>query len=101
MDFDQDGDVDIAAISFFPDYKDSPEEGFVYLENKGGMNFEASTFNGSADGRWIAMDVGDMDGDGDMDIILGSMIFGTYFTEYFNRWLEKGLSFIIIENTTH
>ncbi|MEX2592293.1 MAG: VCBS repeat-containing protein [Anditalea sp.] len=100
MDFDQDGDIDIAAISFFPDYENSPEEGFIYLENKGEMNFEASTFGGSAEGRWIAMDAGDMDDDGDMDIILGSMIFGTDYTMYFDKWLEKGLPFIILENNT-
>ena len=41
-DFDQDGDLDIAAISFFPDYERSPRESFVYLENQGGLNFTAS-----------------------------------------------------------
>src|SRR4029077_15370304 len=37
-DFDKDGDLDIAAISFFADYNNHPEESFVYLENKGGMD---------------------------------------------------------------
>lgn len=100
MDFDLDGDIDIAAISFFPDYENSPEESFVYLENKGDLNFEASTFPGSSDGRWIVMDAGDFDGDGDMDLILGSMIFGTDHTDYFDKWVENGLPFIILENTT-
>ena len=36
-DFDSDGDLDIAAISYFPDYVKSPRESFVYLENKGGL----------------------------------------------------------------
>ena len=100
MDFDQDGDIDIAAISFFPDYENSPEESFIYLENKGDMNFEASTFAGSSDGRWIVMDAGDIDGDGDVDLILGSMIFGTDHTAYFDKWVENGLPFVILENTT-
>jgi len=100
MDFDQDGDIDIAAISFFPDYENSPEESFIYLENKGDMNFEASTFAGSSDGRWIVMDAGDIDGDGDVDLILGSMIFGTDHTTYFDKWVENGLPFVILENTT-
>ena len=100
FDYDGDGDLDIAAISFFPDYAHSPEESFVYLENKGNMQFEASTFAESADGRWIAMDIGDIDGDGDMDLILGSMIFGTDFTDYFNTWAKNGIPYLILENKT-
>jgi hypothetical protein len=36
-DFDKDGDLDIAAISFFADYQHRPEEGFVYLDNNGAL----------------------------------------------------------------
>jgi hypothetical protein len=99
-DYDNDGDIDMAAISFFPDYENSPEESFVYLENKGEMNFDASTFPGSSDGRWMAMDAGDMDGDGDLDLLLGSMIFGTDYTRYFEKWSEGTLPFAWLENTT-
>jgi hypothetical protein len=73
-DFDGDGDLDIAAVSFFPDYESSPRESFVYLENKGGLKFEASTFPECIAGRWLTMDAADVDGDGDIDIVLGSMI---------------------------
>ncbi|MBR9777724.1 MAG: VCBS repeat-containing protein [Cytophagales bacterium] len=99
-DFDNDGDIDIAAISFFPDYENSPEESFVYLENKGDMNFDAFTFSGSADGRWMAMDAGDMDGDGDLDLLLGSMIFGTDYTRFFEKWSDGTLPFAWLENTS-
>lgn len=71
-DFDQDGDLDIALISFFPDCQKSPEESFVYFENLGGMHFAAHSFPDAARGRWLTMDVGDWDGDGDLDIVLGS-----------------------------
>jgi hypothetical protein len=73
-DFDRDGDLDIAAISFFPDMKNQPQESFVYLENKGNFSFAPYTISAFNEGRWMTMDAGDADGDGDDDIILGSMI---------------------------
>ncbi|SHM34671.1 Repeat domain-containing protein [Cyclobacterium lianum] len=97
-DFDQDGDVDIAAIAFFPDYENAPEKSFIYLENNGAFDFEVSSFEGASDGRWMAMDVGDMDGDGDLDILLGSMVFGTDYTDYFEKWVEGSLPFLWLEN---
>jgi hypothetical protein len=69
-DFDGDGDLDIAAISYYPDYQNAPEESFVLLENQGNFRFTASTFPQCADGRWLTMDAGDLDGDGDVDLVL-------------------------------
>ena len=40
MDFDEDGDLDVAAISFFPDFEKYPERSFIYFENhQGKMNY--------------------------------------------------------------
>ncbi len=75
-DFDRDGDLDIAAISFFPDYEKSPRGSFVYLQNQGANQFRGFTFSESAIGRWLSLDAGDFDGDGDDDLLLGSYIRG-------------------------
>ena len=72
-DFDKDGDVDIASISYFPDKKNQPQEGFVYLENKGSFNFSPYSIKEFDQGHWITMDAGDIDQDGDEDIIIGSL----------------------------
>jgi hypothetical protein len=102
-DYDLDGDLDIAAISFFPDYVHYPEESFVYLENKGNLKFTSYSFPQSTNGRWIVMDANDMDADGDIDLALGSFV---YFepmgdtTGLGKRWLTKGPSVIVLENTT-
>ncbi len=101
-DFDLDGDLDIAAISFFPDYPRYPEESFVYLRNMGNLKFEDYSFPEASKGRWITMDVGDMDADGDIDIALGSFV---YFkpdgdtTGLGEKWLSSSPSVIVLENT--
>ncbi|MEH6681021.1 MAG: VCBS repeat-containing protein [Sediminicola sp.] len=101
-DFNGDGNLDIAAISYFPDYLDHPEESFVYLENKGNLKFRGSTFDRPERGRWITMDAGDMDGDGDIDLALGSFV---YFaaegdtTGLSQRWLTESPSVLILQNT--
>lgn len=73
-DFDLDGDMDIAAISFFTDPKQKPYEGFLMLTNQGANQFKVSTFKEANVGKWLVMDVADMDSDGDQDIVLGSFL---------------------------
>lgn len=102
-DFDQDGDLDIAAIAFFPDYRHAPHESFVFLENQGNLNFAPYTFQEAVDGRWLVMECGDFDQDGDKDIALGSFIFGvTPVPDHLEkRWQELQHNVIILENTLY
>lgn len=101
-DYDLDGDLDIAAISLFPDYARSPEESFIYLRNRGNLKFDDHSFAESSRGRWMVMDAEDMDADGDIDLALGSSV---YFkpegdtTGLGKRWLVSSPSVIVLENT--
>lgn len=71
-DFDQDGDLDIATIAFFADFRQNPGEGCLYFEQKKVVQFQPHALPVSAYGRWICMDVNDIDQDGDADIVLGN-----------------------------
>lgn len=94
-DFDLDGDMDIAAISFFPDENQKPHEGFLMLDNQGDMSFKVSTFKQAKQGKWMVMDVADMDLDGDSDIMLGSF----YKKNLYGKSEKtKSLGVIILEN---
>ncbi len=96
-DFDGDGNVDIATISFFADYKNQPEEGFVLLKNKGNFQFEPHTLAAGESGRWLTMDVGDLDGDGKPDIILGNFSVGPIMMKSAINWKENP-PFVVLKN---
>lgn len=100
-DFDLDGDMDIVAIAFFPDFENGLQESFVYLENIGNLNFEPYSFREAIDGRWLVMDVEDIDCDGDSDIVIGSFLHyvPTISQSISNEWLRKNYHMIFLENT--
>lgn len=102
-DLDMDGDMDLAATSFFPDYERSPREGFLLFENVGGKgrwDFRAATFRQSVAGRWLAMDAGDVDGDGDDDIVLGSLVRmpTAVPAKLKEQWEKQGPSLVLLRN---
>lgn len=88
-DFDQDGDLDFAIISFFP-Y--GLKEGFLYFENVKKYEYKVRSKANISTQKWLTMDIGDIDHDGDTDIILGA----------FNRDLmatPKAGPLVILSNT--
>lgn len=101
-DFDQDGDIDIALISTFPDYDTRPEKSFVYLKNTSSSDFSFEPYGlpKNVSGRWFLMDAGDVDKDGDEDMVL------TCFTYSFTpvpenlskKWRESDFDMVILEN---
>jgi len=96
-DFDGDGDLDLAAIAYFGDFKRRPEAGFVYLENEGGMQFKPFTLPEAEMGRWLVMDAGDVDGDGKVDLVLGNFSLGPALSKSDKDW-KKGPVFLFLRN---
>jgi hypothetical protein len=99
-DFDGDGDVDIATIAFFADLKDNPAEGFIYFEQDKSMSFKPHAVPVSNHGRWMSMDVADMNHDGKPDIVLGNYSMGLPIQPELKPFWDQHLPLIILENHT-
>ncbi|PHI21744.1 hypothetical protein CEQ90_00200 [Lewinellaceae bacterium SD302] len=100
-DYDQDGDLDIVAISFFPDFPRQPEQGIVYFECIAEGEFIVHRLSAATSGRWIRLDAADWDNDGDIDIGASSLAFETVPDNgEVAGWVEQGLPFVIWENQT-
>lgn len=101
-DFDNDGDQDIAIVSFFPDFERGGIENVIYLENttQTKLSFKPYSFPGSEEGRWIIISKMDYDLDSDMDLLLGSFTFSPAPTpvEMRKKWQLKNSHIAILEN---
>ncbi len=100
VDFDQDGDLDIAAVSFHPDFESNQKEGFVIFENDGENNFNRYTIEQYADSRWMRFVTTDIDGDDDIDILLSAMNIKTpeISKQVSDRWKTSSESILLLEN---
>jgi hypothetical protein len=97
-DFDSDGDLDLAAISFFPDFERNPERGFVYFQREGDQYIPHTTAMGAA-GRWLLMETLDIDGDRDLDLLLGALNFGDGIPKtLLTRWVEQPVDILVLKN---
>jgi hypothetical protein len=100
-DFDLDGDFDLVSVAYHPDYRNPPTESFVYWEQKVPGSFAAYTLPDFDHARWMRLDVGDLDRDGDLDVVLGGFNARAVETpaELVNHWDEESVPVLWLENT--
>lgn len=102
-DFDLDGDVDLIAASFFPEQSAAGlDRTLVYLENQGDGRFTASHLPGADQGRWMVMDAGDLDRDGDVDVVIGSFTLSNegIDPQVLQEWRSSQRHILYLENQT-
>lgn len=99
-DYDQDGDQDIAAISFFPDFRQQSPASAVFFQNDGAAGFSSFHLPAADKGRFIRLTFGDYDLDGDIDLAAASLAMEAVPDNgRMKKWLQNGLPFVVWENT--
>jgi len=100
-DFDGDGDLDIASIAFFADLKHHPGEKFILFKQEKPLEFTPHTMPElQKAGRWICMDVGDFDRDGDPDIVLGNYSKGFIIQDGFRPDWNVNIPLVLLRNNS-
>ena len=99
-DWDRDGDLDLAAIGYSNQPEALANESLVFLLNDGAMNFSAHTIEAAADAHWSDLAAGDLDKDGDTDLVLVASHPGNdrVPVDILKRWMEKKTGMLILRN---
>lgn len=101
-DFDQDGDLDIVGLSFFTDFKIAPEKSLIYFQRENGdYRFTPQVTKFAKRSRWLVMETGDYDVDGDCDIIVGALNLkgsGASQADHEN-WVQNKTTLLVLANT--
>lgn len=94
-DFDQDGKVDLVAIAFFPDRKQMPKQDLIYFRQVKKGVFQSHVLANSPDFHWLTITQGDVDLDGDQDLLIGTFAFNQLYKAPTEQWRP----FVILRNT--
>lgn len=99
-DFDGDGDQDIAMIAYFVPPSTRQFTSFLYLEQTDDLEFKATGFIKKIDQHFLRMTSGDIDRDGDTDLLLAN--FSPYMPEINQFGFFSGASpvYLVLRNSS-
>ncbi len=93
-DFDQDGFVDIVTISFFPDLRQLDYQHLIYFKQTDSGKFVPSTLKEQIEDHLLTLTKGDLDLDGDEDLIVGTFAFDQLYKAPDRPWRP----FLVLRN---
>ena len=93
-DFDGDGDLDFFVLSFFPDDLQVPRQSLVYFQQDESGGFDPFVTGYDFQGNWLTMTSGDVDLDGDVDVLVGAFEFDDLYMGAKKSWKP----FLFLEN---
>ena len=99
LDVNGDNLLDIVSSSFFPN---SNQQSILVFEQttEPELSFHVTAVKESINGRWMTSDAGDLDGDGDIDMVFAGFIEGPTSVDSVDieRWYDKSVDVLIMRN---
>lgn len=100
-DFDGDGSRDMLSYSYFPRFDRGDIDQLRFDAKYGSVSATSWRVQGADQGRWLVSDVGDVDGDGDDDVILGNVSMGPGVVPeaIAQRWMRNNTVALFLRNS--
>ncbi len=98
LDVDGDGELDMIVSSFFP--HDIDQSIILLHKTSPFLTFDDYSFKSGNKGRWMVMEKGDIDQDGDIDIVLGSFLKGptNLNSSTVKNWIQESVDLLVLKN---
>lgn len=93
-DFDEDGMKDLIVISFFPNKKETSKQDLIYFKQLKTGELQPFILENAPDFNWLTITQGDLDGDGDQDLVIGTFAFDDLYKAPTTPWSP----FVILRN---